>query len=81
MRETQHKGAHAMYDRSLSYEGHTRRFQIKSLELAGWEVREEEDSRTVSARVYDDWHRVERARSAFQVAVVRLERDGWVSNA
>jgi hypothetical protein len=70
-----------MYDRSLSYDGHTRRFQIKPLDLAGWEVREEQDSRTVSARVYDDWHRVERARSAFQVAVVLLERDSWVSNA
>jgi hypothetical protein len=70
-----------MYDRSLRHEGHTRRFQIKPLELVGWEVREEEDSRLVSKRVYDDWHRVERARSAFQVAVVTLEQDGWVSEA
>jgi hypothetical protein len=70
-----------MYDRSLSHEGHTRRFQIKSLEQSGWEVREESDSETVSARIYDDWHRVERARSAFQVAIGQLERDGWISNA
>ncbi len=80
MQQDSSKGDIAMYDRSLSHEGHTRRFQIKPLELQGWEVREEEDSRTVSARVYDDWHRVERARSAFQVAIVRLEQNGWISN-
>ncbi len=42
-------------------------------------MREEEDSHVVSSRVYNDWHRVERARSFFRVAVDRyLERDGWV---
>ncbi len=40
-------------------------------------MREEEDSRLVSARVYNDWHRVERARSAFQIAVLTLKQDGW----
>ena len=67
-----------MYEANLSNAGHTRRFQIKPLEMSGWEVREEEDSRLVSARVYDDWHRVERARTAFRVAVVTLKADGWV---
>ena len=67
-----------MYECNLSNDGHTRRFQIKPLPVFGWEVREEEDSRLVSTRVYDDWHRVERARSAFRVAVGSLKRDGWV---
>ncbi len=66
-----------MYEANLSNSGHTRRFQIKPLDAAGWEVREEEDSRLVSARVYNDWHRVERARSAFQIAVLTLKQDGW----
>jgi hypothetical protein len=67
----------AMYEANLSDSGHTRRFQIKPLDAAGWEVREEEDSRLVSARAYNDWHRVERARSAFQIAVLTLRQDGW----
>ena len=67
-----------MYECNLIHDGHTRRFQIKALFATGWEVREEEDSHVVSSRVYNDWHRVERARSVFRVAVDRLERDGWV---
>ena len=63
-----------MYEANLSNSGHTRRFQIKPLDAAGWEVREEEDSRLVSARVYNDWHRVERARSVFQIAVLTSRR-------
>jgi hypothetical protein len=35
----------------------------------------------VSSRVYEDWHRVERARDWFQRAVGRLERDGWTVEA
>ena len=66
-----------MYEAQLTHSGHTRRFQIKPLDAAGWEVREEEDSRLVSTRVYNDWHRVERARSAFQIAVLTLKQDGW----
>ncbi len=33
-----------MYERSLSYDGHTRRFQIIAAGASGWEVREEQDS-------------------------------------
>lgn len=70
-----------MYECNLSHDGHTRRFQIKPLLATGWEVSEEEDSHVVSSRVYNDWHRVERARTVFRVAVGRLERDGWVVDA
>jgi hypothetical protein len=67
-----------MYERSLSYDGHTRRFQINAIGGSGWEVREEQDSHVVRAKVYDDWHRVERARTIFQAEVTTLERAGWV---
>jgi hypothetical protein len=67
-----------MYERSLSYDGHTRRFQISAAGASGWEVREEQDSHVVRAKIYDDWHRVERARTIFQAEVNTLERAGWV---
>jgi len=70
-----------MYERRLTQGEHTRRFRITIVDLNGWEVREEADSRVVSSRVYEDWHRVERARDWFQRAVGRLERDGWTVEA
>jgi hypothetical protein len=66
-----------MYEQSLSCEGHTRRFRISALGPSGWEVREEQDSLLVRARVYDDWHRVERARTIFQAEVSTLQQAGW----
>jgi hypothetical protein len=67
-----------MYQRSLRHDGHTRRFQIIASGRSGWEVREEQDSHVVRAKVYDDWHRVERARTIFQAEVSTLEKAGWV---
>ena len=67
-----------MFERNLSCGGHTRRFLIESRGAQGWEVREEQDSAVVRAKLYDDWHRVERARSAFQVEIVSLTEQGWV---
>ena len=70
-----------MYERRLTQGEHTRRFRITILDLSGWEVREEADSHVVSSRVYEDWHRVERARAWFQRAVGRLQQDGWTVEA
>ena len=70
-----------MYERRLRQGGHTRRFRITFQDLSGWEVREEADSHVVSSRVYEDWHRVERARAWFQLSVGRLEKDGWTIEA
>lgn len=67
-----------MYKRSLHNDGHTRRFQIIAAGRSGWEVREEQDSHVVRAKIYDDWHRVERARTFFQAEVITLEKAGWV---
>ena len=35
--------------------------------LAGWDVREERDSRVVRQSTYTDWHRVERAVQTFEL--------------
>ena len=51
-----------MFERNLHCDGHTRRFLIEAKGVDGWEVREEQDSAVVRAKLYDDWHRVERAR-------------------
>jgi hypothetical protein len=67
-----------MFERQLSHDGHTRRYRIAAAGLAGWEVREEQDSAVVRAKVYDDWHRVERARLAMQVEISSLTAQGWV---
>jgi len=67
-----------MYERRLRNDGHTRRFQIIAAGRSGWEVREEQDSHVVRAKIYDDWHRVERARTFFQAEVITLEKAGWV---
>jgi N-methylhydantoinase B/oxoprolinase/acetone carboxylase alpha subunit len=66
-----------LFERNLSCDGHTRRFLIETKGAEGWEVREEQDSAVVRAKVYDDWHRVERARSVFQVEILTLTEQGW----
>lgn len=67
-----------MFKQSLTHEGHTRSFQIRAMGAAGWEVREEQDSAVVRTKLYDDWHRVERARSVFEVEISQLTEQGWV---
>jgi hypothetical protein len=66
-----------MFERNLHCDGHTRRFLIETRGAAGWEVREEQDSSVVRAKVYDDWHRVERARLVFQEEIQALTEKGW----
>jgi hypothetical protein len=44
---------------------------------AGWEVRDEQDSRVIRWVRYSDWHRVERARMAFALEAALLEESGW----
>jgi len=55
-----------------------RRFLISDSSPAGWEVREELDSEVLTQRQYLDWHRVERARKAFERQIASLRQDGWV---
>jgi hypothetical protein len=53
-----------MFSSELTQDGHTRRLTI-TRSSAGWEVREEHDSRVVRTVNCSDWHRVERARQMF----------------
>jgi hypothetical protein len=68
-----------MYARVLRKAPHTRRFTIEETGRH-WEVREEEDSRIVRRVVYDDWHRVERARAAFHRQASVLSANGWTES-
>lgn len=67
-----------MFRRTLTKTHHTRLFTIQKLTDAGWELRIEQDSRTVRTARYSDWHRVERACRALAMEVARLEDDGWI---
>jgi hypothetical protein len=70
-----------MYARLLRKADETRRFTITTAGDAGWEVREEQDSRVVWSARYTDWHRVERARMLFARLAAALEHSGWVEAA
>ncbi len=67
-----------MYARMLRKASTTRRFTITELPFAGWDVREEQDSRVVRRVVYHDWHRVERASLSFSLEARALLKSGWV---
>ena len=65
-----------MFTRSARNAQQTRRFSIAST-AAGWEVREERDSRLVRRVAYQDWHRVERARRSITSELEQLREAGW----
>ena len=67
-----------MYVTVLRRAAHIRRFTITATSSSGWEVRDEEDARIITSRLYDDWHRVERARLSFAAAEATLRGAGWV---
>ena len=69
-----------MYARLLRKAEQTRRFTITDAGSLGWEVREEQNSHVIRRVLYDDWHRVERARHAFTQAVANLADAGWVES-
>ena len=66
-----------MYARVFKKVGEIRRFSITHAGVAGWEVKEEEGSRVIWRRRYDDWHRVERARMSFATHAMELAASGW----
>ncbi len=67
-----------MYERLLRKASTIRRFTITHLQSAGWDVREEQDSRVLRRVVYHDWHRVERASLTFSLEVRALIESGWI---
>lgn len=59
----------------LSRDGHTHRVTVERLSgAAGWEIRHEADDRVIASVVYDDWHRVERARRTFALDAISSGR-------
>jgi hypothetical protein len=44
---------------------------------AGWEIREEVNSKVVRSSAIADWHRVERTREIFELEASILTQDGW----
>ena len=68
-----------MFARALHNAQHERRFTIVQTGRF-WEVLEEQDSLVVRRVVYDDWHRVERARRAFSREAEALRELGWVES-
>ncbi len=67
------------FSKSLRFLDQTRRYSILPTE-AGWEVREECDSKVVRKVQYQDWHRVERARRSFATKMRELKADGWAES-
>jgi len=68
-----------MFERELRQAGHTRTFTITDRSDAGWEVRDVQDDQVLKQAHYTDWHRVERARSMFQIQIDELESNGWAA--
>jgi hypothetical protein len=66
-----------VFSKQLTFAGHTRTFKVETLLSHGWEVRVVHDSDVVKRTCYSDWHRVERAISAIEREVSRLEAQGW----
>lgn len=66
-----------MYTRLFQRAAHTRKFTIRSGEISGWEVRDEQDSHVIRRVRYRDWHRVERAKLAFALEATMLRESGW----
>ena len=64
------------FDKQVKYLDNTRRYSILTTD-AGWEVREERDSKVVKTVNYQDWHRVERARRSITIELDDLRRQGW----
>ena len=63
-------------DRYLVNHEHVHRLVVTP-ELAGWEVREEEDATVLSIVHRDDWHRVERDLYRFELRSQALKLAGW----
>ena len=66
-----------MFAKELRQAGHTRKFSITEMGLAGWEVRDVQDDRVLKQICYTDWHRVERALNMFNLQIDELESKGW----
>ncbi len=72
--------AFVMYAVSLHNATDTRRFSIMDAGASGWQVMDQAGGRVLKQALYDDWHRVERARALFKARVAVLRGLGWVED-
>lgn len=66
-----------MFDLSLRFADHVRRYSVCAASPSGWEVRLEEDRELRLRTLYQDWHRVERVIARFEREVGHLTERGW----
>ena len=66
-----------MFQLSLRRADHVRHYSIRAANPFGWEVKLEEDRELRRKDLYEDWHRVERARMAFALEAATLAERGW----
>ena len=69
-----------MYAKILRKAAHVRRFTIRDTGTSGWQVLDEQDTLVVKSVLYDDWHRVERAKASFAIEAAILREAGWVES-
>lgn len=66
-----------MYTRVFQKAEHIWKFTITPAGEAGWQIKDERDSEVVRSISCTDWHRVERARTAFARLAASLREEGW----
>ncbi len=66
-----------MFTIALRRAAETRTFTIAEMGPSGWKVTDAMDSRVIKQTLYDDWHRVERARAVFTAQAAILKDLGW----
>lgn len=64
-----------MIVKSYTNDHHVRRLLVRHDSALGWDVSVEYDAQIIQQAHYADWHRVERARQRFDLAVPAAE--GW----
>jgi hypothetical protein len=57
---------------------HVHRFMVRTDDVEGWIVREDEDSTVLCEKRQYDWRHVEWAALLFERTAALLERKGWV---
>ena len=66
-----------MLDVHVVYAHRVRRYSVALANVAGWELKLEEDHAVCWQEIYADWHRVERRMTMMLKEVAELLEQGW----
>jgi hypothetical protein len=69
---------HELFSVQLRHDDQVTIFHISLKDSGGWIVHEENNRGVIRDIHYDDWHRVERARSLFALKARQLRDHGWI---